>query len=200
MNTRSRSRKSVTMISVSSQACLILHERCAKSELWGSTSPLGSGFATAAAATEPVIGLTIYETDCEVTDLSTNSEVRCCKYAGCVKALFPVLRAFLGGSGAISSSSSHFLFSPSTRRSRRSCDGVAGTQQIVHRPSGRFRPRILTPVMHRSAHPKAHFSPFRFSSSSYSRFRGLKGPDFRGKTPPSVSVGVDSREFQGSVQ
>lgn len=51
---------------------------------------------------EPVIGLTIYETDREVADLSTNSAVRCCRCAVCVKALFPALMVLLGGSGAIS--------------------------------------------------------------------------------------------------
>ena len=49
-------------------------------------------------------------------------------------------------------------------------------------------------------YPKAHFSQFRFFNSSNSRFRALKRQHFCGKMPPTVSVGVDSREFRGSLR
>lgn len=140
------------------------------------------------------------ETDRDGADLRINSEVRCRKCAGCVKALFPALMALLGGSGAISVRQLAFFLPPSMRRLRRSGDGAAGTQRIVYRPLGRFRLRNPALVIHRLPYPKAHLSPFRFSNSSYSRFRGLKGPYFWGKMPPTVSVGVDSREFRGSVR
>jgi hypothetical protein len=108
--------------------------------------------------TELVIGLTIYETDREGADLSTNSEVRCCKGADRGKALFPALMALLVGSGVVSGRQLAFLLFPlSTRRLRRSGDSAAGTRRIVHRPLGRFHLPILTVVIHRLATPKLTF-------------------------------------------
>jgi hypothetical protein len=151
--------------------------------------------------TEPVIGLTIYEIDREGADLSTNNEVRRSKGASSVGKPFSCPHGALGRLWHdIWSPSSLFFFPPSTRRLRRLGDGIAGTQQTVHRPLGRFHLYILALVVHRLAYPKAHFSPFRFSNSSYSRFRRLKGTHFCGKMPSTVRVGADSREFRGSMR
>ena len=79
--------------------------------------------------------MTIYETDRDGADSRIDSEVRCRKCPGCYKALFPALMALLGGSGAIFVRQLAFIFPPSMRRLRRSGDGAAGTQQVVHRPS-----------------------------------------------------------------
>jgi hypothetical protein len=103
------------------------------------------------------------------------------------------------GAGAIFDRQTLSFFPLSTRRLRRSGDGVAGTKPILHRPLGRFHLLFRAGVIHRMAYPKAHLSLFRFFNSSNSRFRGLKAADFCGKTPAAVSVGVDSREFRGSV-
>lgn len=86
------------------------------------------------------------------------------------------------------------------RRKRRSGVGAAGTKRISASAKWPMPLPISALVIHRLAYPKAHLSPFRFSNSSDSRFKRLKGQDFCGKIPPTVSVGVDSREFRGSMR